>query len=379
MKVLGVSDTHLAETIWANEPIYGDSKFAWFSVIEIAKREGVDTVILAGDVLNKQANMAATIGWLAAGINELVEAGISLKYIQGQHEYQVNPWIAALDRSDKSVEWIHGKTVKMGKYKVLGCDYTPKAKFQEFLKSEEVAQADFLVCHQVWKEFMGNVGDPQASFDDIPSNIKYMLTGDYHDHILHKHENGLWVFSPGSTHIREISEPENKEVFVLDMDKYPIKVTNVPLPSRRVLNLTTKVHQTFRGIMDKTLAWLETAEDYAKEHELPELLRKPVIRLKHYPQDNEIALQFKKEFQDRAHLFFAVMATTTGESELTEDKKSGKQERFHATDLLHRYKGLEEKPKVKDLASQLLSNAGKAETKQVLSRWLEAEDADSED
>jgi len=145
VKVLVTSDLHLSDKIWKHRPVEGDSYWSWEQIVDIAVEE-CDAVILAGDILDKQLNNSNPISKLIDGLNRLEEAGIPVFYNQGQHEYQKNPWMGLHKLSNH----IHRRSFELGGFSFLGFDYGQQQDLAQFLNGEEVKDADFLVCHQVW-------------------------------------------------------------------------------------------------------------------------------------------------------------------------------------------------------------------------------------
>ena len=140
------------------------------------------------------------------------------------------------------------------------------------------------MCHQVWQDFMGEVGKPQAAFADVPENVKLLITGDYHDAIITKH-NKLTVISPGSTHMRSISEPENKSVVLMTLgesEKQPIQLKQIPLQSRPCIRLDlTKPSFSSKQVISYLTNWKHTVD-------LPEEIQTPLL----FVQYNEETRKF---------------------------------------------------------------------------------------
>lgn len=308
MKILVTSDLHLSSRIWNHRPIDGDSYHSWHQIVNLAHEHNVNAVILAGDILDKQINVSDPIHELLAGVASLTEKGIAVYYNQGQHEYQSSPWLQA---AAKAV-WLHeNPSVYLDGWQITGCDYqNSEEKLKQFLESELARECPILVCHQVWKDFMGDMAKPQGCFKDIPQNVKYLITGDYHQHLVH-HYGDLTVLSPGSTHMRSISEPEEKSVFLLSthnkkhvFNLQPM-VESLPLRTRRCIRVhADKAKGSWDVLQLYTEAMLERAEAYAKKHALPEELTIPLVQLVHASNDIELVGRFKQHFSTRAHLFF---------------------------------------------------------------------------
>lgn len=319
MKILVASDLHLSSRVWRHRPIEGDSYYAWAQIVEYAVALSVDAVILAGDILDKQANLSEPIAKLVSGLEELTEHGVAVYYIQGQHEMQQTPWMSL----KKAAMSLHKHETRFNDLRVVGHDYASESVLKEWLKSEQVRQANVLVCHQVWQDFMGELASPQAAFADIPDNIELLITGDFHEHIerVITRESGsqLLVLSPGSTHMRSIAEPTTHRIFLLETvssfagdSAAKAKCTSLLLKSRQCRRIDIREFDdddTINGeqwlILVNTINLLLVDVARIAEHQqLPVEFHTPLLHVTHYTNQHAIVKRLTEEFQLRAHLFF---------------------------------------------------------------------------
>lgn len=364
MKFLVTSDLHLSDRIWRHRPIEGDSYHSWNQVVDLAIRHDVDGVIIAGDILDKQQNLSEPIQQLLKGLQRLCVARIPVYYNQGQHEYQQEPWMTA----GANTVWLQREDfVTSEGWRIVGCDYQNAENLQAFLKSNRAIEADILVCHQVWQDFMGEVGNPQGEFADIRGNAQVLITGDYHEHICQKFGN-LIVLSPGSTHMRSISEPEEHEVFLLTLYN-PINkpvIQSLPLYTRRLLRLNTRDCPSFNELKKQTEMLLRNNESYVEVHKLPEELCKPLIQLTHRSEENELVQQFIQSFHALGHLFFK-QVITDGNSEPEVIEYLDASDRVSLGNCLDQFIDAQKKPLIHSLAVSLLQSP---DPEQALHRWL---------
>lgn len=314
--MLVTSDLHLSPRIWRHRNILQDSYFAWECICDFAQSENVDCVVLAGDVLDKQANNSESIIQLIKGLERLEDAGIPVLVVQGQHEYQKDPWVS-LSRA----VWINDDIHTLRGWNIGGSDFKAQAEFQDFLKSSVATESDVLVCHQVWKDLMGEVAVTQGSFEDVPSNVQLLITGDFHEHLKLRSRNTV-VLSPGSTHMRSITEQRDKSVFMVTL--YPdreMDVVSLDLPSRCCvdLDLTELLSVADHGftvedILRRVGDLLEDARIAGEDMELPAELRKPLLYVRHFKSDSEFANAIHKTYAEHAHVFFKQMADKVEDS-----------------------------------------------------------------
>lgn len=365
MKILVTSDLHLSDRIWRHYPIEGDSYHSWNQIVDLAINHSVDAIILAGDILDKQQNLSYPIQNLLAGIHRLQTAAISVYYTQGQHEYQQRPWMDA----DPDTHWLnHEDLVTPTGWRIVGCDYKDHDNFQSFLSSDRAKSADILVCHQVWKDFMGDIGKPQGEFADIPPNVKVLITGDYHEHICQKFAD-LIVLSPGSTHMRSISEPEEHSVFLLnlsDKSNKP-KIKSIPLVTRRCLHVDTRSFPDFKALKKQVESFLGYASSYAAENKLPEDLKMPLIHLTHSVSEMDLMRQFETTFNFLGHLFFR-QVTSKSEDSLNVIDFLDAQDRVNLIDCLDQFVDEKAQPLIHSLALSLLR--ANDDQEQALHRWI---------
>jgi DNA repair exonuclease SbcCD nuclease subunit len=360
-KILAVSDLHLSDTIWKHRPIHGDSYHSWSYIVQYAVLAGVDAVILAGDILDKQLNVANPVAKLNAGLLKLRDAGVTVLYNQGQHEFQRDlPW---MDVANLGAKHLKGKSdfCFSNGLRIAGFDYCNEKTLAERLGEieKDSGQEYFLVCHQVWKDFMGDVGKTQGCFDDLPKNVRFMLTGDFHQTIVREVSKDLTVLSPGSTHLRSLAEPAEKHFFEISADQKGLSIEVRDIPTRRYLEVKTGT-LPYLQISERVKTFV--GQDFG---DLPEELRKPIVRIVHGKDDFDFVRHIKESFDGLAHLFFKLKTvsvdvlsvdTTTDESHLTLQA------------CLPFEINPQGSPAAYGLASELLSGA---DPNTVLERWLE--------
>ena len=367
MKLLVVSDTHLSDRIWKHRPIEGDSYYSWHQIVDLAIIYEVEAVILAGDLLDKQTNTSRAIKELMAGLQKLRENHVEIYFNQGQHEFQEIPWMSL---EDGVAEWLDVATIKtQNGWNIAGSDYKNSEGLMDFLQSQRAKAADILVCHQVWLEFMGEICKPQGSFSDIPPNVRYLITGDYHESLCQEYGK-LVVISPGSTHLRSISEPEDKCVYSMTLpdDRSKAKIAQLPLRTRRVIEIKLEQNTEFKLAAAQVEAYLGMAADYAKEFDLPEHIAKPLMRLI-FPQTAvELSNQVTKLVADRAHLFYKQVKFVSPESlEPDINQHTDASERVGMLNCLDTYLDKKKQPATYGLATRLLQAP---DPDQALARWV---------
>ena len=359
MKILVASDLHISEKIWQHKPITGDSYYSWKQIVQIGCDNNVDAVILAGDLLDKQSNTSGPIQQFTEGLRIFIEAEIPVYFNQGQHEFQENPWAKLVPRCVH----LHKKSFKRDGVEIYGLDFQATEKLHEELK-QIPKTASVLVAHQVWADFMGDIAKPQAAFSDIPEHITTLITGDYHVSSAKKHGKRL-VISPGSSHLRSISEPVDKFCYLLELPSQ--KVTEVPLRTRRCIEFETK-YKSQQAIVEQLTQEIDNAYEYAATHKLPESLVRPLVRITHDIADKEIQRQLTSLLGERVHFFWKCVnerAKLDGEDQAAELSEA----RVTMADCLDEFVDPEEEPVVFNLAERLLQSD---EPAAELGRWVDS-------
>lgn len=361
-KVLVTSDLHLSEKIWSSFPILGDSYFSWHQIVQLAIENDCEAIILAGDILDKQKNVSASVYNLISGLRKLSEAGITIYFNQGQHEYQTIPW---MELHEKCIH-LDGKQVySLGDHKLSGIDYSPSSDLMAFFSSQVARQSDILVMHQVWEDFMGTICASQAKFFDLPANVQLLITGDLHKNIIEPSGDYLTVISPGSTHLRSISEPEDKFVFLLEVTG-DIEIETLPLRTRRKIVYELHPDVPLHDVREDLDKLISEAEAYSAAY-LNDDLAKPLIRLI-YPSDSPESVSVAESIiKDRAHIFNKPKKKELEEA-LNFENNNETSNRFDLYSCLNSYVDREQSPSTHELASLLISSTSPEE---AISSWVE--------
>ncbi len=356
------SDSHLQARAWKIQGIHGDSYFSFRQIIDHAIANCLP-VIGAGDMIDKRVNEPEPIVFLKKECERLSNAGQILYYTQGQHELDEIPWF---ELAGTSVH-LHKRQIQLGKLKIYGLDYQPAGAFKPELDLIP-EDTDVLVCHQVFEDFMGDICLPQGAFADIP-HVKTVITGDFHETRYEKFSGRqgqeMRVFSPGSGCMQEISEPPEKYFGVL-MSNGSIK--RVPLLTRHftewpVLHNEDDLEEFLAGFGEV----YEQTQTYAVGHDLPEELRKPLLRITMSSRLAESTRRINKLVADRAHIFYKELPAERSESQILENVPNlRKGEAITLATMLPQAVDQEKEPNVYNLSQRLLS----AEDVQLeLVRW----------
>lgn len=253
------SDLHLAPLIWTDRPqIKNDAYRALAQLADYVVKQH-EPLILAGDLFDIRRPPPDAVIAMNQFMSLLQQAGIPVYYTQGQHELsRESTWVG----THAHPFHVHKRSFEIGGRKFYGLDWLPRGELQAELAAIP-PDAEFLVCHQVWQDFMGTNCATEGAIGEIPANIKYVLTGDFHKHTI-INVNGKHVVSPGSTYIRSISEESEKNFFhAHDHPNGVVLFSSVPIKGRYVQHLEI----TTQPELDKWCDYLNSlldADDDAK-------------------------------------------------------------------------------------------------------------------
>lgn len=302
------ADLHLEDGAWSTRPgIYGDSYYSFSQIVDYCVSHKLP-LILGGDVLEKKSNAARPIAKLCEGLSRMQAAAVPVYYIQGNHEYDRNaPWLSVHP-------WpvhMHNAVVSINGVPVYGLDWLPRGEIQEALKQVPVG-VEILATHQVWKDFMGNIGRTECELTDV-HHVQNVLAGDFH---VTKVVNGtnaqgkpISMLSPGSTCMQDISESPEKFFFVISRDTDgTIAFTPKKLHTRPFLDY---VAETQEELDDLCAGWLaariSAVVAEARDAGVPEEIQKPLVRIKFNKQLPDAYLRLLTAVGETAHVFCAAL------------------------------------------------------------------------
>ncbi len=231
------ADLHGAEGAWSNRPtIVGDSYASLRQIVDYCLQYRLP-LVLGGDVIDTRRPPARTVEVYYREMSRMQEAGLPVYYVQGQHELdRLQPWLSV----HPWPIWLNELLVPIGTLRCYGVDWQPISKVQERL-GQIPDGADCLIAHQVWRDLMGDLCQPECAFSDVPK-VQALLTGDFHDHLIAdaagKDGQPLRVFSPGSTCLQAINEQPYKKFFVIGRMGNQITASSVGLDTRPLLKYT---------------------------------------------------------------------------------------------------------------------------------------------
>lgn len=306
------ADLHLEDGAWSTKPgIYGDAYYSFAQIIDYCIAHRLP-LILGGDVLERKQNLARPIAKLCEGLSRMQTAQLNVYYIQGNHEYDRNaPWLSIHP-------WpihMHNAVVSIGGVTVYGLDWLPRGEIQEALK-QVPAGTDILATHQVWKDFMGEIGRTECDLTDV-HHVQTVLAGDFHvtkvAEGLNAQGKPIKMLSPGSTAMQDMGETHKKSFFVICEHAGEIVFKPERLKTRGVVQHVVKeqdaLDELCAGQLAREIADLISQAQARQYH--PDV-HKPLVRVKFDKRLPDAFLRVGTAVGETAHLFCEALTDKVG-------------------------------------------------------------------
>lgn len=289
------ADWHLSKLTWTDRPeIVGDSYNSVTQIVDLALRLRAP-LFAAGDLFDKRSPDTESVVFMCRQMDRLQAADIPLYYIQGQHELRTPPWLSVH-------HWpthLHQRSVVIDGLRIYGLDWTPRGELQRQL-DQVPADTDVLLCHQVWTELMGGVGQQDGAISDV-SFARFVLTGDYHKTLVRSCEGKtgpVQLYSPGSVSVRKIDEPVDKHVFVCSVDA-----------DRNVCGVASGlVTRSFLSWSASTVEELDARCAAARQLPEQDPDSRPVVRLTYLDSLPDVLSRFTAATENRLHVFYNLVS-----------------------------------------------------------------------
>jgi hypothetical protein len=302
-KFVFCADLHLDDGAWTTRPaIFGDSYYSFDQIVDYCITHKLP-VILGGDVLDRKQNLARPIARLCAALSRLESAGIPAYFIQGNHEFDRHiPWLLVHPWS----QHVHQKTIDFDGLKVYSLDWLPRGDIQEAF-AKVPAGTDILITHQVWQDFMQNVGRTECELTDV-HNTQIVLSGDFHvtKTVTSKNAAGecITMHSPGSTCMQDMGESPTKYFLVIGSSDKKITVDLEPIKTRKVVRHTINTQDELDDLCaGKLLNEITALVAEAQEENYPTEITTPLVRVKFAKDIPDAYLRVATVVGTQAHLF----------------------------------------------------------------------------
>lgn len=305
------ADLHLCDRLWVGRPgIFGDAYFSFEQIVDHCITQTLP-LILGGDILDKERNFARPIQVLCRQMDRMAAAKLPVYFIQGQHERNydatwlgVHPWPVH----------VHKCAFEISGCKIYALDWSPRNEIQNLLK-EVPPDTELLICHQVWKDLMGNIGRPECAISDVHAGID-VLTGDFHVTTIvegaNAHGRRTRLVSPGSTCLRSVNEAPDKHFYEVRRAAHQKPETREDLRAADAFdyvtcNLKTRPLKAYvvnsQAELDSLCCGKLLQDINVMAVGLPENIGKPIVRIKYASSLQDAFLRLSTAIGEAAHLF----------------------------------------------------------------------------
>jgi hypothetical protein len=178
--------------------------------------------------------------------------------------------------------------------------------------AEVPPDTDVLVTHQVWQNFMKNIGRPECELADV-HHVRSVLSGDVHVTAVETAPNaqGLeaQLISTGSTCMQDISEAADKLFYSVQLVDSQCVLTPRAMKTRNFRSYVVKT----QAALDDLCAGQLAADIAALSADQPKLIRTPLVRVKFDKNLPDVHLRITTAVGDSAHLFCDAIVDKAGD------------------------------------------------------------------
>lgn len=243
-----ISDAHLKTFTWSKRSqINKDSFYSFKQACDYCLREAIG-LFLGGDTFDSSTLDSPMVNTFRACIEPLIEAGIPVWAIQGQHDKSDPPWPTSIVPGIRHVD---KEVITLGKVKCWAMDMRVKEEAKKAL--EEVPEdVEVLFVHQLIKQAFDFEGKWDFDLNWVPKGVHTVIAGDYHEPMdkVFKMEDGREVRLTynGSTHMCKIDEIPRKHFQLWSFPNFEMEP--VRLKTRPYLFYEAKDEDSFSNLLD---------------------------------------------------------------------------------------------------------------------------------
>ncbi len=254
IKILATGDLHLGKKSSSvpESTEEGSTKFTWNRIVEWSIRNGIDILVLTGDIVDQDNRYFEAIGPLQSGFEKLKKADIAVYMVAGNHDYNVLPQIAGNGKYDNvhllgsNGEWEvktfsrNGETIQF-----VGWSFPNQHEKLDPLLNFNGKSLDS--NHTIIGLLHGDVDIPESKYAPLDSgrllnkSVDAWILGHIHKpQVLRESDPSIWY--PGSPHALSSKEPGAHGPILLTIEKKDdIKITQIPLSPIRYENISINI------------------------------------------------------------------------------------------------------------------------------------------
>jgi DNA repair exonuclease SbcCD nuclease subunit len=360
MKFMHIADVHLGYQQYGVGERFNDFSRAYLSLADQAVAEGIDFLLLAGDLFHNRSMEPLSLQVAIRGLEKLKQAGIPVLAVEGNHEKAFyrdqQSWMEFLDsmgylkllspRFEEGEAIIEPYGDQRGAYvdldqgvRVYGMKYfgastsTAVKSFAENLENIDHSHVSYsiLMMHAGLEGQLAYTG--RLKHNDVAllrEKVDYVALG----HIHKPYEVDHWIYNPGSPEtcsMEEVSWPERGYylVEITPEAEYTHQATLMAAPRRKFYRFRLGVDgfKTPNEVYDAVRALIEDQQEHLADSKKPvvELRLGGILPFSRYDLDLEYIKGLLEEAWDP--LIAKVKSNITpAEFEITADRESSRSE-----------------------------------------------------
>jgi DNA repair protein SbcD/Mre11 len=288
MLIAHISDLHLGYSQFGLEEREEDVFTTFNEAIDVSIKEGVNLVILGGDIFHTPRPNGKAIITLANALKKLKEKQIPVAYVLGEHDISRMrdvPLARVFSNLGLATRLRLDQPLVVGNCEIYGADKERRSNIDKLvedlhkmLQEKTILSSSsdsgrrrkrILVLHQGLTDMNKFAGEINST--DLPAGFDYYAMGHYHDHIEKRYQNlgGALLVYPGSIELTpsEGIKEVDKGFVLVDMSGQEATTRWMTLTSRRPqFSIEVDYDKLTEGI-DSTIA---KASSFAK---------KPVVKV----------------------------------------------------------------------------------------------------
>ncbi len=311
------ADCHIRRSAWAGSGIDGDSHHSFTQVIDLTIKHEAP-LLLGGDIFDSKKPEAEDVEFVRRQLDRLADRKLPVYFWQGNHEHDDrSSWLSAVHSWPTHV---HEREFEpCGKLRFYGLDWLPGGAIRERLGS--LPETDVLCYHGSCKELMNDRSGSRSSFSLAEVPCCYSLLGDYHATVeLAYTPSGETApcgraYSPGSMHMTEIGELEDKYVYLLKEEGGGLNHSRLRLNTRPVYRFRLEDEAALKDFLTHKLAFVDE-QLASRVKKLPEGLHRPLLRVVYSEEIPEAYSRIEVACKGKYHLFPKGLAAETRSREV---------------------------------------------------------------
>ena len=238
-KILHTADVHLDSPLTSlalrdetlRQAVQSATRTAFIGIVDTALAEGVDAVLIAGDLFDGAQRSAKTAAFLTGQLERLRAAGIPVFYIKGNHDAE-NPITGEVALPDN----VHVFDGRGGKQQLAGLDvwihgvsfntrHAPDSLLGKFGVPVPGA-INIAMLHTSLAGAVGHDNYAPCSVAELSAlGFDYWALG--HVHKRHVHSQSPWIVMPGIPQGRDIGEAGAKSATLITLKGTGIEIEEV--------------------------------------------------------------------------------------------------------------------------------------------------------